>query len=158
MNGSLFGKLKVKLEYLLFACVTRNCKWLLIRNPILHAGAKILYKLSTTYVKIWDDSGSGADDDVSIWRAYSNDEGYLPLGATAVGYHSSPGDTTLVAKAVEGGALAHPTGFSEVWNDRGSGADDDVRVMSMNAPTGYTCIGHVAVEGYSNLPNANHYW
>ena len=117
-----------------------------------------MYEHATTYIKIWDDSGSGADSDVSIWRAYSNDEGYLPLGATAKWGHGMPTEYSLVVRSIERGALAHPTGFSEVWTDEGTRSDDDVRVMSMTAPVGYTCIGHVAVEGYSNLPNANDYW
>ena len=50
-------------------------------------------------------------------------------------------------------ALAPPIGFIEVWNDQGSGAHTDIRVMWMNPPSGYTCLGYVAMVGYHSLPN-----
>lgn len=65
---------------------------------------------------------------------------------------------SLTVKALEPDALAPPTGFTEIWNDRGSGANDDVRVMKMNAPSGYTCLGHVAVRGHTNTTNYGQYW
>ena len=34
----------------------------------------------------------------------------------------------------------------------------DVRVMQMNPPSGYTCLGYVAVVGYHNLSNTDAYW
>ena len=42
---------------------------------------------------------------------------------------------TVLAKISN--ALAPPVGFTEVWNDRGSGTHIDVRVMQVNPPSGY---------------------
>ena len=64
---------------------------------------------------------------------------------------------SLTVTDLTGDALAPPTGFTEVWNDRGSDADDDVRVLRMNPPAGYTCLGYVAARGYGTTPNANQY-
>lgn len=109
------------------------------------------------YTAIWTDSGSGADRDVSFWRPYDIQSGYFPLGDAATASHNKPPVPAMTVTALESGALAPPTGFSEVWTDRGSGADRDVRVMKMNPPSGYTCLGHVAVEGYNTYPDTNRY-
>ncbi|KAJ8042779.1 Natterin-4 [Holothuria leucospilota] len=62
-----------------------------------------------------------------------------------------------MVKDLSGDALKPPTGFTQVWNDAGSGGSQDVRIMSMTPPSGYVCLGHVAVIGYSNVPDKNLY-
>ena len=117
----------------------------------------VAYKFLNEYTQIWSDRGSGADEDVSIWQPVKVDNDYFPLGDTATPSHGKPSKGSLMVTALVPDALAPPTGFNEIWNDRGSGADEDVRVMEMNAPSGYTCLGHVAVRGYMNTPDNNHY-
>lgn len=94
---------------------------------------------------------------VSIWRPLEIQSGYFPLGDVATSSHNKPNIPALSVSAVVSDALAAPTGFTEIWNDRGSGANRDVRVMKMNPPSGYTCLGYVAIEGYSSVPNKNLY-
>lgn len=106
---------------------------------------------------IWDDSGSGASRDVSIWQPEEIESGFFRLGDTAVASHGRPNFPSLTVSALTSDALAPPAGFTEVWNDRGSGADDDVRIMRMDPPSGYTCLGHVAVRGHSATPDSNLY-
>lgn len=79
------------------------------------------------------------------------------MGDVAVATHSAPSIASMIVTEVEAGSLAAPTGFSEVWRDSGSGANADVRIFSMNAPNGYVCLGHVAINSYSQLPNINNY-
>ena len=117
----------------------------------------VAYRYLDEYSFIWSDSGSGADKDVSIWRPLEIESGYFPLGDVATSSHNKPNIPALSVSAVVSDALAAPTGFTEIWNDRGSGANRDVRVMKMNPPSGYTCLGYVAIEGYSSVPNKNLY-
>ena len=109
------------------------------------------------FTYIWNDRGSGADRDVSFWRPSGGGYNFYPLGDTAVATHQRPTRASLVVSAKTANALAAPAGFTEVWNDRGSGADRDVRVFRMNPPSGYTCLGDVAIEGYSSIPNRYNY-
>lgn len=118
----------------------------------------IVYRYTKTYSKIWDDSGSGAPRDVSIWRPTVVQSGYYPLGDVAVAKHGAPLIEAITVSETEAGSLQAPKGFSEVWSDHGSGADSDVRMFEMTAPsTDYVCLGHVAINSYSELPDVNNY-
>lgn len=44
-----------------------------------------------------------------------------------------------------------------MWNDRGSGAGQDVETYRMIPKPGYVCLGHVAIGKYSTLPDINAY-
>lgn len=97
--------------------------------------------------RIWTDAGSGADDDVSIWRPNGVD-GFYRLGDYAVGSHNKPSNpSALVAKDDGSGALAKPAGYSRAWRDAGSGADQDVSLWKPVAPAGYQCLGFLATSG-----------
>lgn len=132
-----------------------NCELYVTIVKLIFAGQTIAiaYRYVEAYTFIWSDSGSGAHKDVSIWRPLDIQSGFFPLGDVATSTHNKPNRPALTASAVVSDALAPPTGFTEIWNDRGSGAKRDVRVMRMNPPRGYTCLGHVAIEGYSSVPN-----
>lgn len=124
-----------------------------------HAGqnTEITFKYVTTYNLIWKDSGSEADREVSIWQPQEIEHGYYPLGDVATASHGKPGVPAMTVSAKTSNSLAPPFSFTEVWNDRGSDADTDVRVMKMIPRYGYTCLGHIAVVGYSSTPNKNQY-
>ena len=115
-------------------------------------GQEIEFKYTNHFTFLWNDRGSGADHDVSFWRP-SGGYNFYPLGDTAVRTHQAPTRASLVVSALTQSALAPPAGFTEVWNDRGSGADRDVRVLRMNPPQGYTCLGDVAIEGFNSIPD-----
>lgn len=109
------------------------------------------YRLQIEYAKdfsrIWTDAGSGADDDISIWRPNAR-KGFYRLGDYAVGTHSKPTKpSALVAKDDGSGALAKPVSYSRVWDDDGSGADQDVSLWKALAPAGYQCLGLLATNG-----------
>ena len=53
------------------------------------------------------------------------------------------------------GSLAQPVGFTEVWNDAGSGVRRDVKIYRMDPSPGYTCLGYVAAG--SSVPDLFHY-
>ena len=117
----------------------------------------ISFKYVENYELIWKDEGSSADRDVSIWRPIDNQYGYYPLGDVAVASHKYPTIITMTVTALESDALKKPASCEEVWNDKGSGADEDVTVYKLTAPFNYTCLGHVAVESYDREPDLNNY-
>ena len=96
-----------------------------------------------------------------VWRfnMASRDfqNGFFPLGDVALEGYSQPSSASILVTDISGDALKPPVGFTEVWNDRGSKGDMAVRIMSMKPPSGYICLGHVAVIGYNNEPNKNSY-
>ena len=68
-----------------------------------------------------------------------------------------PTFNAVQVKEIIGGSLAAPTGSVEIWNDRRSGGRHDVRVMQLKAPSGYVCLGNVAVLGYNTVPDYSSY-
>ncbi|PIK55310.1 hypothetical protein BSL78_07782 [Apostichopus japonicus] len=94
---------------------------------------------------------------MSIWRPIDNEHGYFAVGDVAVATHDQPSTSAAMVKEITGGSLAAPVSFTEIWHDRGSGGDHDVRIMRMNPPGGFTCLGHVAVLGYGSYPDASKY-
>ena len=76
------------------------------------------------YDEVWNDRGSGANQDVSIWRVRVPHGCHL-IGMTAKNGHSPPTHPTLVIRA-DGSQVAPPERFDLVWwqerGRRGSGA------------------------------------
>ena len=118
--------------------------------------AGVAYKYVYTYNLIWNDRGSGAKSDVSIYRPLPP-SGYYLLGDVATSSYSTLTHGAVVVRDLTGDALAKPTGFQEVWRDRGSGADRDVKIMRIVPPHGYVCLGDVAVNNYGATPDYNLY-
>ncbi len=108
----------------------------------------------TTYRKVWDDSGSGADRDFSCWYPYIPmdlwNEGFRALGHYAKEGHGEPGTPMLIAKAIQWNALARPDGWQWTWDDAGSGADRDVSVWIPKAPPGYSALGAFAWDRHGS--------
>ena len=75
----------------------------------------------------------------------------------AVATHSVPNVASISVREMEAGSLRAPSGFSEVWRDSGSGANADVRIFRMIPPANYACLGHVAINSYSQLPDRYKY-
>lgn len=129
----------------------------ILKNTAQQIEPDIVFKETDLYELIWKDSGSGADMDGSIWRAEDYDRKFCSLGDSATGNHGKPTHFAVLVHQRKHGALMHPTSFTKIWNDGGSGAHSDVTVYKMNAHNGYTCIGHVAVNSFTSQPNAKKY-
>jgi hypothetical protein len=115
---------------------------------------KLYVQQVDSFVWVYDDDGSGAADDVSVWRPnLSQYPGYYSLGDVAMPNHDSAPGSTFVVKG-EGDLLAPPVDYTYVWNDRGSGGDHDGSFWAPVAPAGYTCLGHVANSNY-NKPSTD---
>ena len=117
----------------------------------------IVYKYSDAYQLIWKDAGSGSEMDGAVWKAQNYQSEYCSLGDVATEGWSEPKSKAVLVSQRKAGALVSPSSFTLVWNDGGSGADADVAIYKMNAPSGYTCLGGVAVNSHSTKPDSNKY-
>ena len=126
----------------------------------LNTGIVYEYSWHYDYELIWKDAGSGAHMDGAVWRDRNNSRyKYCSLGDAATGSHNYPTAKAVLfsQKKSKPGALVNPTSFSLVWKDSGSGADKDVAIYRMVAPSDYTCLGGVAMNSWSTLPDPLNY-
>ena len=91
--------------------------------------------------RIWDDSGSGADDDVAIWSLTPPSAEYECVGHVATkGYWIQPNLSNY--RCVRKDYLG-PTAIrsSSIWDDSGSGADDDFAAFKILQTPGTLPMG-----------------
>ena len=71
-----------------------------------------LYEI-TDLTKIWDDSGSGSRDSVSIWKAEAP-SGYMPVGHVVVKSHQKPSKAYVIKATpkADSDALVLPVSYS----------------------------------------------
>lgn len=106
------------------------------------------------FTKIWDDKGTGAEKDVSIWRPLVP-SGYFSLGDVVLSNHMADDRDkklyTLAIRPKQGKEhlLAKPIGVTELWNDAGTGAEKDIRINKLNCPPGFNALGVIG----NNLPD-----
>ncbi len=74
----------------------------------------IEFKEVNTFTWVYDDFGTSADDDVSIWRPGTNEAGYCALGDVTHASDSTLNISSFMVKGLQPGALENPTGFTEV--------------------------------------------
>jgi hypothetical protein len=98
-------------------------------------------------VWIYDDTGTGAFEPVSIWRPIAP-AGHALLGDVAIAGYDMPTAPAL-ALVDDPIALQPPVGFELIWQDTLSGGLNDVSVWNPIPPLGYVCMGAVAVAGYT---------
>jgi hypothetical protein len=114
---------------------------------------------TSQYSWIYNDSGSGAHMDVTIFRPNPSDTTYFIVGDYAQGNYSDPTGTSLTVKAInddpKNPLLKPATGFTQIWNDHGSGGHNDGSIWHPTAPDGYIALGDVCNAGYNtpNIPN-----
>ena len=98
---------------------------------------------------VWKDRGSGANDDVSFFHP-KPPSGYVILGDYVQGNYNNPEGKVLVARQNENVKKAE--GHDPIWDDKGSGADDDFSSWRPKAPQGYKCLGNITVARHGQ-PN-----
>lgn len=121
---------------------------------VLRYPQRLYVQAATSFHWIYDDHGTGADNDVAIWRANLGQyPGYYSLGDVAQPFHGSAPRVTFVARG-DGDVLARPIDYAWVWSDWGSGGTHDVSIWEPLPTAGYTCLGTVTVLGY-NKPSTD---
>ena len=111
--------------------------------------------ISTTYdaKRIYTDSGTGAKQDLSVWKPVLPD-GYYMIGHFGQQDHAAglKGPIPIV-KPLDPTTFAPPSTFEQKWNDRRSGGNQDVAFWRVIAPPGYVALGDVVSVGNYNPPN-----
>lgn len=112
----------------------------------------LLVNVTNNYNWVYNDQGTGSHMDVTIFRPSPTDPSYFILGDYAQGNYAAPYGTSMIVKTVNDNPnyplLAPPVGYSEVWNDHGTGGDNDGSFWHPTAPDGYVAIGCVCNAGY----------
>jgi hypothetical protein len=120
---------------------------------VMDIGGGLLIKYVNTYGWRWNDTGSGGDMDVTYWHPNAG-AGWYPLGSfIEASYRDINADANVpmivVQDSKNAGLLAAPTGYAEIYNDRGSGASNDGSVWRPLCPSGFVALGVVTQAGYS---------
>lgn len=103
---------------------------------------------TTSYSPIWNDSGSGADSNVSFWRPN------ITSGWSRVGHHISKGyrnpqGATMLVRPRTSGAIADPVDYTLIWTDAGSGASQNGSVWRPVCRNGYQALGDVTSSSHA---------
>ncbi|AKF85986.1 hypothetical protein MFUL124B02_19740 [Myxococcus fulvus 124B02] len=107
------------------------------------------------YDLIWDDRGSGGTDDVRFWHPRPP-AGYTCLGSVAQLDDDKPSlDLVRCVKS----EYVVPARASWVWNDRGSGADDDITVWQADAREHLGLnLSVIVAQGHYGDPEGHRFW
>ncbi len=112
---------------------------------------------------VWSDKGSKAKRHVSFWHPQPNDN-RRPLGSFCIdNYDPIDGRyTALLIGAVDtspgnNSVVASPTGYAQVWVDKGSSAEQKGSLWRPVPPSGYVALGHVTAAGY-DAPSTDKIW
>jgi hypothetical protein len=115
---------------------------------------------TSNYVWLYNDSGSGAHMDVTLYRPAPTDTSFFIIGDYAQGNYSAPVGASLTVRAINDDPnnplLMPPITFQQVWNDGGSGGHNDGSVWFAVPPDGYISIGFLGQAGY-DMPNVPSY-
>ncbi len=121
-------------------------------------GSTLLINFTDKFKEVWSDKGSNGKFDGCFYRV---DTDQLPVGFYSVGDLSKQGHqdptgihTIAIVKAGSADALRPPTGYKQIWTDKGSNADQDVSVWEPQAPAGYVAMGYVSQQGHDE-PNVD---
>lgn len=111
---------------------------------------------TTQFALKWNDKGSGGKYDGAYWRpvAVGALNGYYPLGDYGVSNYNDVNGQAAVAVVSDingpnGSALRPPLDYELVWNDKGSGVDQDCSMWRPLPPPGYVALGLVCNNSYS---------
>lgn len=107
--------------------------------------------------KIWDDTGSGANLDGSFWR-FDCPPGFIDLGHASSGSHNPPSVDQY--RCINAQLITSSNALRRfIWNDRGSGARNDVSVFGLDcrAPSG-TEFDNVIVVYQGHISTSSAGW
>ncbi|CAN9198434.1 unnamed protein product [Alternaria alternata] len=113
----------------------------------------------------WNDRGTGATRAIDVYHAKSQGE-LRPLGSfvssTYIDGSTLTGKraTLLVGNNPDAKgkpAVASPTGYTLMWNDRGGGGKFDGSFWRPTAPAGYVSLGDICTSSYKD-PSPNEVW
>lgn len=140
--------------------ISRLEKYPPLRTPTQSKGQPYLQFGSTgKYSWLYNDSGSGADMDVTLWRPTPDQPDYYIVGDYAQGNYGPATGRSLTVSAIndpDNTLLQPPVDYALVWTDKGSGGDYDGSVWYPVPPDHYVSLGFVGQMGY-NKPSISYY-
>jgi hypothetical protein len=121
------------------------------RTPTAVKGQPYLVLGNTSsYSWIYNDTGSGASMDVTIWRP-TPATGVFIVGDYAQGNYGDPSAPTMTVTSVndpDNTLLQPPVDYRLIWNDKGSGGHNDGSVWYPVPPDNFVSIGAIGQMGY----------
>jgi hypothetical protein len=115
-------------------------------EPVKNGPLEMMF--TSSFKRIYTDAGTGGDMDLSIWTP-NVPSGYFAIGHVATEGYESPQSTIVLVKALEANALAYPVDYRLVWDDRGSGGNQNLSLWEPIPPAGYKAMGTVATTSYN---------
>lgn len=114
----------------------------------------------------WTTYGGHCDNPVAFFNAAPGEGGFFPLGTYGMHGETDPGNpdsSSMAGMMIRPSAQADPNrpplkppvGFTEIWNDSGSGCNMDGTCSVPVAPAGYTALGAYFANGHEAVPAAN---
>jgi len=126
----------------------------------LEAEPYLIVSTTSQYTWLYNDRGTGAHMDVSIWRPAPTDNTFSIVGDYAQSNYYDPAGTSLIVKAINDDPsnplLKPPVRYAEIWDDKGSGGTHDGSIWWPVPPDGYLSLGFVGQTGY-NPPVVSNY-
>jgi len=110
------------------------------------------------FSNIW--SSQRGEVPIQFWQFTGDPDGFLILGDQAsIGGEPFDPSPVQLFKAMPGqeAALAHPTGFTWILDDKGSGNPNDINYFWPVAPLGYSALG-IAISSTGEAPDPANYW
>jgi Ricin-type beta-trefoil lectin domain/Vacuolar protein sorting-associated protein 62/Phosphatidylinositol-specific phospholipase C, X domain len=112
------------------------------------------YTIANDVHRVWSDSGSGSDNDGSIWRLNAL-PGFYPLGDIPIGGYSFDWNVERILVKDGQPGVTRPLGYNWIWNDNDSGADSDASIWRPIAPAGFVCLGDVTTLNHGLAPSTD---
>lgn len=112
---------------------------------------------TSEFEAVWNDKGSGADQNGAFYRPIPP-RGFYPVGHLGVRGYDPPKDAVMLVvkegdQTGQSPPLAKPDDYELVWNDKGSGANQDGAFWRPKAPGGYVALGLVVTRGHDQKPS-----
>jgi hypothetical protein len=128
-----------------------------------NSNGELLTVMTPSFHPIWNDKGSGGSRDGAFWEPLA--QGPLrPVGSVAVDNYGDVNGRYMGLLVAENPSsstgpapVASPRDYTELWNDKGTGANQDGSVWRPIPPNGYVVLGDVFQHGYSK-PDTNRIW
>ena len=122
-------------------------------GQVIEAEPYLAVNVTSQYTWLYNDRGTGATMDVSLYRPTPSDNTWSIIGDYAQDNYYNPAGTSYIVKAINDDPnfplLKPPIDYSEIWDDKGSGGTHDGSVWFPVPPDGYISIGFVGQTGYS---------
>lgn len=118
-----------------------------------HQYGELLVTVTSDYKWVYSDYNTHGKRDVTFYMPEAQGPTDLrPLGSVGVSNYTNINGkrgTVLVGSAkYDGSCVKSPTGYTQIWDDDGSGGDYDGSIWRPTAPSGYRSMGDVVVKGY----------